>query len=84
VDSERRELQAHNLGVFMRQGPGLHKDYTVWIVAKCADRVCLGGLGAMGVGTMWVDGETNYREFPGYDDAPTVDEETAPKLGMSW
>lgn len=34
-------------------------------------QVLLGGLGALGVGTMWTDDKEDYHNLPGYDEAPT-------------
>ena len=35
--------------------------------------VYLGGLGAMGVGHMWVRAEAWHGEYPGWDDAPEAE-----------
>ncbi len=56
---------------FLKHGPGLRKDYNVWVVARDpeAKRVLLGGLGGMGVGQMWFGEDDRHKEYPGYAEA---------------
>lgn len=57
------------------------------IIAKNKERgwVCLGGLGHLGVGTMWVKEEPDHKDRPGYATAPEVeigdDETLSPSCG---
>jgi hypothetical protein len=70
--TDTNRLQAENMEKFLADGPRLRTDYNVWIEARGPDRVQLGGLGGLGVGSMWVDEEPRHREYPGYDEAPFV------------
>lgn len=69
------ELQAENVANFIANGPGLRTSYNTWIDQRDPDlqRVRLCGLGAMGVGTMWVDEDDRHRSYPGYETATLVD-----------
>lgn len=51
------EVRRHNIGVFMEDGPRLSWRYQTAYVAKDTkrNRVMVGGLGAMGIGRMWVE-----------------------------
>jgi hypothetical protein len=75
-DKDRIEAaKRNNAAVFMERGLGLDARYQTWIAARdrARNRVLLGGLGAMGVGQMWVEERDSHREYPGYDDAPEED-----------
>lgn len=66
------ELQGENVAKFMQDGPRLRRDYNTFVTARDPERkmVCLGGLGSMGVGTMWFEERPEHHNYPGYDDAP--------------
>ncbi len=56
VDERADEALAHNFSEFMEKGPGLRHSTRTAAIAKCPRgvHVLRTGLGAMGVGTMWV------------------------------
>ena len=65
----------NNMRVFMDKGPGLHRDYSTWVVAKdtANRRVLIGGLGAIGVGEMWFDMTEEVIGRTGFEEAPEQD-----------
>ncbi len=67
-------LQNKNLETFFKRGPGLHKDYNIWIEGKDQNGkyVLLAGLGGMGVGRMWTRFQASHADYPGYEDAPII------------
>lgn len=66
------ENAAHNLKEFWEKGPGLRYSTRTWTVAVDTERgaVLHGGLGAMGVGEMWVAFPCHDPIGPGFADAP--------------
>jgi hypothetical protein len=68
---------AHNAAHLAKRGPALSYEYRVYVAGRNPDesRVLLGGLGAMGLGQMWVDEQIRHRDLPGWLDAPIVKEE---------
>lgn len=56
---------------------GLRYDRPLAIVSRAPGQVLVSGLGAMGVGQMWVEEEERHKDYPGYDEAPVQAE--APK-----
>lgn len=60
----------NNQRIFSEYGPGLRYGYTPYIIARRPGEVLLGGLGGMGVGTMWGPECERHKDYPGYDDAP--------------
>ena len=64
--------RGENIAKALRDGPRLRRDYNIWVEARDpAGHVLLGGLGAMGVGTMWMSEQEEYhRTLPGYSEAP--------------
>lgn len=55
-----------------------------YVVARHRDGfVKLGGLGALGVGEMWVVEVPEHADYPGYAEAAVVDEEPTTLLGQS-
>lgn len=82
-DEEIAERAGANLSEFMEHGPGLRYSTRHWILRRCPNgHVELGGLGGMGVGTMWSNDRTEetiyedgsrtapYSEDPTYAEAP--------------
>ena len=71
---DRSTLQRKNLSIFFKHGPGLRKDYNIWIEGKDQNGkyVLLAGLGGLGVGRMWVPFEGHHADYPGYEDAPVI------------
>lgn len=61
----------------MNEEPAIGLQYDqqphVLMLNPSANQVLLGGLGALGVGTMWVDEQPYHSEYPGYDEAEIVD-----------
>ncbi len=75
MNKKTEKLQNENLSIFLEKGPGLRYSYNTWIVAKDSTwgRVLIGGLGALGVGEMWVEEREEHKEYPGYAEAPKKD-----------
>lgn len=70
------QIQQENFSHFMEGGPRLSSGYQIFVVAKDSKkgRVLLGGLGAMGVGQMWMTMDhTRDSQRPGWDEAPEID-----------
>ena len=67
----KSQRQEENVDNFLENGPGLRYSYNTWIIAKDPElgKVLVGGLGALGVGEMWLD-DKEYKEHPDYADAP--------------
>lgn len=65
---ERRNLQR----VLERGEPSLSHDCETVIVARDSARDCVlvGGMGALGVGRMWVEREARHNSYPGISTAP--------------
>lgn len=80
------ELQAANLAHFMERGPGLSYGYRTWVEAKDTKnkRVRLGGLGGMGVGSMWFEETDAHKEYPGYAEAKDVDSKKPLNVSIAW
>lgn len=59
-----------------REVPCLHAGLRSYVIARTRgnNRVLLGGLGALGVGEMWVDFEERHTGYPGWDEAPFWDD----------
>jgi|SRR5580704_12472670 hypothetical protein len=76
------EAEEHNLELLFKDGPRLRFDYETWVVARDreAGMVVLGGLGGLGVGTMWAADE-RYQDAVGYDDAPEEEFASSQRLG---
>jgi hypothetical protein len=70
-----REAIDHNRAVLADGGPRLTAAYQTYVAARDRARgqVLVGGLGAMGVGRMWVDERPEHARLPGYADAPEAD-----------
>lgn len=70
------ELKIENLKALMKEGPGLRYSTNVWIVARDLKNkmILLGGLGAFGIGEMWVSEELKHKDYPGYASAMIVEE----------
>jgi hypothetical protein len=70
----REEVEAANAAVVKERAgrPGFDARMGVFIVARDPTRglILLGGLGALGVGTMWVDEQPKHKGYAGYDLAP--------------
>lgn len=67
-------LEAANLKDVFYNGPGLRWSRNTWIIAKDtnAGMVQVGGLGAMGVGQMWMVTRDYHRDDPTFAGAPEV------------
>ena len=65
------ELIAQNVKAVLDHGPRIRR-YNTPVLARDPVNHCilLGGLGAMGVGQMWVDEEPGHKAYPGYNEAP--------------
>lgn len=68
------EQQAANFAHFMERGPAISTGYGAYVVRRddANNRVELGGLGGLGIGTMWVESRERYKSYPGWDDAEHV------------
>ncbi len=69
-NEEIARREASNAAEQAEHGPGLRYTTSTWIVARGDGEVLLGGLGALGVGKMWVAETDRHREDPTYVDAP--------------
>ena len=83
MDESRENVSmalARNVERVSRDGPGLRYSMEVVVLARdrSAGKVLLGGLGGMGVGTMWFDDDGHRSRLVGYEDAP---EQTCPLSG---
>jgi len=69
------EIQQENFEHFLDHGPGLSAGYGIYVIAKCTSKkkVLLGGLGGMGMGSMWFDTASHHHQYPGWDKAPEQD-----------
>lgn len=67
-----RQLALENFRKAVNGGPRLRYDYNIWVEARDRERglVLIGGLGGMGVGTMWVKDHPGLVGYAGYSDAP--------------
>lgn len=74
MDEVEKALQ-HNAEHLAERGPALSYAYKSPVFARrpSTGEVLIGGLGAMGIGQMWVTEEERHREYPGYADAKIVD-----------
>lgn len=68
------QKQAENLVDFFENGPGLRGNRHTWIVAKNTpkDMVLKGGLGAIGVGQMWLAATPSDHDNLEYATAPEI------------
>ena len=68
------QKQAENFADVFKNGPGLRSNRSTWIVAKntSKDMVLKGGLGAMGVGQMWLAATPSDRDSLEYATAPEI------------
>ena len=68
------QKHAANLADFFENGPGLRSNRSTWIVAKNTPKkmVLKGGLGAMGVGQMWMTATSSDQDSVEYAVAPEV------------
>lgn len=68
------EKLAHNVADVLKHGPRLAYSRKTWISAVSPDgaHVLLNGLGAMGVGQMWVRTSDEIRQNEEYDKAPRI------------
>lgn len=66
---------ANNAAIIDERGPGLYYDMSIYVVARrpSTGEVLLGGLGALGVGRMWMTDSDDYQRYPGYAEAEIVD-----------
>lgn len=66
------KLKQKNLNRLAKDGPRLSYGYSTWIEAKDTKGgyVLLGGLGGMGVGSMWFPMGKEYEKYPGFKNAP--------------
>ena len=75
--SENTDINAmreSNILKAIKDGPRLRSDYSVWIEMRSLDgHVLLGGLGALGCGTMWCKEDARHSEYPGYSTCPIVE-----------
>lgn len=73
----KREAMESNLKDIFNNGPRLAYGRNTWVEEKDTknNRVLLGGLGALGVGTMWFKMEEYHKNYINYDEAPEVYEE---------
>ena len=79
------ERLATNLADVMDNGPRLSTLRSTWIKGKdtAAGKVLVGGLGCMGVGTMWSTASEHYLSDPTYADAPEMTYPGSP-FGFGW
>lgn len=64
-------IQRANTAHFLKHGPGLSYAYQTFVIARDPDRgmILLGGLGGMGVGTMWFKERPEHKNKAGYAEA---------------
>lgn len=77
------EVKMENLQHFLIYGPGLSTCYDAFVVARdtTKKRILLGGLGACGVGQMWMGEEERHKDYSGYEEA-ILGSEDDPLLGI--
>jgi hypothetical protein len=68
------QLAEENIADVLEHGPRLRTGQNTWIIARCPGKVLVGGLGCMGVGTMWFDEQPFHKDRPGYAEAMWQDE----------
>ena len=70
---DTKEALNENFRKFMKDGPRLRYDYNTPVLAVCdCGWVFLGGLGGLGVGQMWLEGDERFKDYIGYDEAERV------------
>jgi len=64
-----------NAKIFMEIGPRLSTRYGSYVVAidPVNNKTLLGGLGGMGLGTMWIPSSERDKERPGFSEARRID-----------
>lgn len=67
--------RAENWQKYMEDGPRLRYDYNHWVEARrpATGEILIGGLGAMGLGSMWMTEEERHKKLPGYEDAELLE-----------
>jgi hypothetical protein len=65
------DLAKKNMKRFLRDGPRISSGYDHWVIARDPEKgmILLGGLGAMGCGSMWTRESEFHKELDGYTEA---------------
>lgn len=82
---DKEEAIKNNAEVLATDGIGLNYKYRSYVEARDPKRgvILLGGLGGMGVGSMWFKEDTeDYKKYPGYAEAKIVDTGNQPLFGI--
>lgn len=65
-------LAEQNIAEVMRNGPRLRVGQNTWVIARRPGEVLIGGLGCMGIGSMWFKERPEHQDLPGYEGAEVV------------